>query len=100
MDEYDPLKVPYKVKDKVKQKFKNYFGGRERVIAVGGAAVPKELRKFLLFCFDAIVTEGYGTTEVQYERLSITQSMCIVLSVVHLHRINYILQYMLHSVIV
>ena len=75
MEEYDPLKVPYHIRDKVKQKFKNYFGGRERMIAVGGAAVPKELKRFLQFCFDAIVSEGYGTTEVRGLKKSINYSI-------------------------
>lgn len=63
-DEFDPFKLPYQLRNKVKEKFKNYFGGRECVLAVGGAAVPKELKKFMMFCFDAVVSEGYGTTEV------------------------------------
>ena len=62
--DFDLKKVPRDVKYKVKEKFTGYFGGRERVIAVGGAAVPKELKEFLTFCFDASVVEGYGTTEV------------------------------------
>ncbi len=62
--DFDLKKVPREVKHKVKEKFTEYFGGRERVIAVGGAAVPKELKEFLTFCFDASVIEGYGTTEV------------------------------------
>jgi long-chain acyl-CoA synthetase len=57
-------KVPFEVKEKVKEKFKDYLGGREKVIGVGGAAVSPELKKFLSFCFDALVQEGYGTTEV------------------------------------
>ena len=65
LEEFDPFKVPYVIRDKVKQKYKNYFGGRERLIAVGGAAVPKELKKFMSFCFDGLVQDGYGTTEVR-----------------------------------
>lgn len=62
--EFDPFNLPYPLRNKVREKFKNYFGGRERVLAVGGAAVPKELKRFMSFCFDALVSEGYGTTEV------------------------------------
>ena len=61
---FDPFTVPYQVRDKVKEKFKNYFGGREKVLGIGGAAVPRELIKFLSYCFDGMVQEGYGTTEV------------------------------------
>ena len=56
--------IPYQVKDKVKEKFKDYLGGRERTIGIGGAAVPPSLLKFLSNCFNGLVQEGYGTTEV------------------------------------
>ena len=61
---FDPFNVPYQVRDKVKEKFKNYLGGREKVLGIGGAAVPRELIKFLSYCFEGMVQEGYGTTEV------------------------------------
>lgn len=61
--DFDPFNIPYEVRDKVKERFKGYFGGREKVLAVGGAAVPAELKTFLSFCFDGLVQEGYGTTE-------------------------------------
>lgn len=60
----DLSKVPLVVKDKVKDKFKHYLGGREKMMGIGGAAVPPALVKFLSYCFAGIIQEGYGTTEV------------------------------------
>ena len=56
---FDPFKVPYQIQDKVKEKFKNYFGGREKFLGIGGAAAPPELIKFLSYCFEGLVQEGY-----------------------------------------
>ena len=74
--DFDPFNIPYEIRDKVKEKFKGYFGGREKVIAVGGAAVPAELTKFLSFCFDGLVQEGYGTTEVR--SVTINSNNCMM----------------------
>ena len=61
---FDPFKVPYQIQDKVKEKFKNYLGGREKFLGIGGAAAPPEVIKFLNYCFEGPVEEAYGTTEV------------------------------------
>ena len=74
--DFDPFNIPYEVRDKVKERFKGYFGGREKVLAVGGAAVPAELKKFLSFCFDGLVQEGYGTTEVR--SVTINSNICMM----------------------
>ena len=61
---FDPFKVPYQIQDKIKKKFKTYLGGREKFLGIGGAAAPPELIKFLNYCFEGLVQEAYGTTEV------------------------------------
>lgn len=66
------------MKDKVRDKFKDYFGGRERVIGVGGAAVPRPLLSFLSHCFNGLVQEGYGTTEVMVAIVTHTHLHCIL----------------------
>ena len=66
------------MKDKVRDKFKDYFGGRERVIGVGGAAVPRPLLSFLSQCFNGLVQEGYGTTEVMVAIVTHTHLHCIL----------------------
>ena len=66
------------MKDKVRDKFKDYFGGRERVIGVGGAVVPRPLLSFLSQCFNGLVQEGYGTTEVMVAIVTHTHLHCIL----------------------
>ena len=66
------------MKDKVRDKFKDYFGGRERVIGVGGAAVLRPLLSFLSQCFNGLVQEGYGTTEVMVAIVTHTHLHCIL----------------------
>ena len=74
----DLSSVPYSVKDKVRDIFKDYFGGRERVIGVGGAAVPRPLLSFLSQCFNGLVQEGYGTTEVMVAIVTHTHLHCVL----------------------
>ncbi|XP_019858162.1 PREDICTED: carboxylic acid reductase-like isoform X1 [Amphimedon queenslandica] len=62
-DSLDLSQAPYEVKDIVKDRFNEYFGGRERLIGVGGAAVPPPLIQFLSRVFNGLVQDGYGTTE-------------------------------------
>ena len=61
----DPSKIPVEVRESTREKFKNYLGGRQKIIGVGGAAVSSELKKFISYCFEGLVEEGYGTTEVR-----------------------------------
>ena len=62
--DFDPHNVPYELKKKVMESFRGLLGGREQVVCVGGAAVSRELVKFLQECFRGMIVEGYGTTEV------------------------------------
>ena len=70
--DFNPHDVPYELKKKVMESFRGLLGGREQVVCIGGAAVSRDLVKFLQECFNGMVVEGYGTTEVSVHRLKAT----------------------------
>lgn len=66
MKHFDIEKVPHELKSRVMLRFKSKLGGRERRITTGGAPTGKLVKKFIIECFDGMVSEGYGSTEVQW----------------------------------
>lgn len=58
------MNIPSEVREKTREKFKHFLGSRIKLIGVGGAAVSRELKSFISFCFEGLIEEGYGATEV------------------------------------
>lgn len=58
---------PQQISDRRKSllaQFKNSFGGREQVIAVGGAPSSPQVLEWIKECFQCQVIDGFGATEV------------------------------------
>lgn len=64
LEHFDIKQVPEEIKSSVMLRFKGKLGGRERRITTGGAPTGKLVKRFLIECFDGMVSEGYGSTEV------------------------------------
>ncbi len=63
-ENFDPDQVPFKLRQEVMEHFKSKLGGRERQIATGGAPTGTRVKRFIMECFNAMVNDGYGSTEV------------------------------------
>ena len=46
------------------KKLSGILGGRTRTIVTGGAPTSPEVIRFLRRCFDCLIRESYGATEV------------------------------------
>ena len=73
---FDIQKVPEELKSRVMQRFKSKLGGRERRITTGGAPTDKLVKRFVIDCFAGMVSEGYGSTEVNVSYVSLTALWC------------------------
>lgn len=65
-DHFNVGEVPAELRKEVMSRFKSKLGGRERMITTGGAPTGKLVKRFIIECFDGMVNEGYGSTEVTY----------------------------------
>ena len=58
-------KVPADLRKAVMSRFKSKLGGREKMITTGGAPTGKMVKRFIIDCFEGMVNDGYGSTEVR-----------------------------------
>ena len=65
LEHFDPNAVPAELRMEVIGKFKSMLGGRERLVITGGAPTGKLVKRFIIECFDGMINEGYGSTEVR-----------------------------------
>lgn len=61
---FDVETVPADLQREVMGRFKSKLGGREKMITTGGAPTGKRVKRFIIDCFEGMVNEGYGSTEV------------------------------------
>lgn len=64
LEHFDVEKVPLDLQREVRGRFKSKLGGRERMLTTGGAPTGKMVKKFIIECFEGMVNDGYGSTEV------------------------------------
>lgn len=64
IDHFDVEQVPADLRREVMSRFKSKLGGREKMITTGGAPTGKMVKRFIIDCFEGMVNEGYGSTEV------------------------------------
>lgn len=64
LEHFDVEKVPYDLQREVRGRFKSKLGGRERILTTGGAPTGNMVKKFIMECFEGMVNDGYGSTEV------------------------------------
>lgn len=69
---FDVERVPTELKREVMSRFKSKLGGREQRITTGGAPTGKLVKMFIIECFEGMVNEGYGSTEVSTASLKTT----------------------------
>ena len=66
MEHFDVEKVPLDLRREVRDRFKSKLGGRERMLTTGGAPTGKMVKRFIMECFEGMVNDGYGLTEVNW----------------------------------
>ena len=67
-EHFDVEKVPADLRREVMGRFKGKLGGREQMITTGGAPTGKMVKRFIIDCFEGMVNEGYGATEVRLKK--------------------------------
>lgn len=65
LQHFDVEQVPAHLRKEVMGRFKSKLGGREKMITTGGAPTGKMVKRFIIDCFEGMVNEGYGSTEVK-----------------------------------
>ncbi len=68
---FDVEKVPAELKREIMSRFRSKLGGRECRITTGGAPTGKLVKMFIIECFEGMVNDGYGSTEVGRYRVNI-----------------------------
>ena len=53
------------IRSEVMKRFKGILGNRASILVTGGASTSKAVLKFMESCFCAMVSDGYGATEVR-----------------------------------
>lgn len=67
LQHFDAEQVPADLRKEVMSRFKSKLGGREKMITTGGAPTGKMVKRFIIDCFEGMVNEGYGSTEVRID---------------------------------
>lgn len=66
IEHFDVEQVPGELRREIMCKFKSKLGGREYHITTGGAPTGAHVKRFIIECFEGMVNEGYGSTEVEH----------------------------------
>jgi hypothetical protein len=64
LQHFDVEEVPSDLRREVMSRYKSKLGGREKLVTTGGAPTGKLVKRFIIDCFEGMVNEGYGSTEV------------------------------------